>query len=130
MESYEQPGGYTPWNSNASYLSGFPFSTQHFTQVCFLAAILMSKSFQGLPSPQPLRNGYHQQALDKREIPRTMASFACYLMQSSYALLMLFYKARVAVGDGKDAIGGLGPSTQLINEVQNGLKRIIDVSSN
>ncbi|CAG7970878.1 unnamed protein product [Penicillium salamii] len=135
MKSYEQPDGYTPGSSipqnpNTSYLSGFPFSTQHSTQVCFSAAILMSKLFQGLPSPQPLRNGYHQQTSDKRELPRTMPSFACCLMQSSYALLMLFYKARVAVGDGKDTIGGLGPSTQLINELQNGLKRIIDVSSN
>jgi hypothetical protein len=87
--------------------------------------------FESLPIPHPLQKTYQQQ-LNSGILPRTMPSFACCLMQSSYAMLMLFYKARVGVGfcsgpDEKDTESSLA---EHISELRYGLRRTITAASN
>lgn len=61
-----------------------------------------------------------------------MPSFACCLMQSSYAMFMIFYKARVATQLTPEAENELVPDSteQLVEELRRGLERIIAAVSN
>ena len=60
-----------------------------------------------------------------------MPSFACCLIQSSYAMFMIYYKARVAKQLSPDQNDNSGDSTgQLIEELRQGLERIITAVSN
>ncbi|KAJ6061647.1 uncharacterized protein N7446_005767 [Penicillium canescens] len=129
---------FQPSNSNADssatqgpFLLNFPYSCQHSTKVCYQAAIVISKMFESLPIPHPLQNQYQQQ-LNRRILPRTMPSFACCLMQSSYAMLMLFYKARVGVGfcSGPDEEDTETSLAEHISELRYGLRRTITAASN
>jgi hypothetical protein len=134
---------------NAHYCgpgSGFPFSSQHSAKVCLRAALIISHMFQSLPYPLPFRpdgrggpgtqlEPYSDPAmLDPRtQLPRTMPSFACCAMQSSYALLMLFYKTRVAKNGPPDAErDNEHPSSteRLVDELRHGLDRIIGAVAN
>ncbi|KAJ6099657.1 hypothetical protein N7467_001192 [Penicillium canescens] len=129
---------FQPSNSNADssatqgpFSLNFPYSCQYSTKICYQAAIVISKMFESLPIPHPLQKPYQQQ-LNRRILPRTMPSFACCLMQSSYAMLMLFYKARVGVGfwsgpDGKSTESSLA---EHISELRYGLRRTITAASN
>ncbi|KAJ5250565.1 hypothetical protein N7489_000975 [Penicillium chrysogenum] len=111
------------------FAAGFPYSPQQSAKICLQAALVISRMFHSLPVPQPLLNPQQQQG---RPLPRTMPSFACCLMQSSYAMFMLYYKARVAKqlapepenDHGRDSTG------QLIEELRQGLERIIGTVSN
>jgi len=134
-----------------------PFTSQHSAKVCLRAALLISHMFQSLPLPRPSRldlhphSGQHQQ-----QLPRTMPSFACCLMQGSYAILMIFYKARVArrispplplssqqgtgFENGRRITGNMNPNAnvnvnptptdRLILELRQGLERIIGAVRN
>ncbi|CAG8269507.1 unnamed protein product [Penicillium olsonii] len=108
------------------FASGFPYSTQQSGKICLQASLLISRIFHSLPTPQPLSDSRHQ-----RPLPRTMPSFACCLIQSSYAMFMIYYKARVAkqlspVRNEK----GDDSTSQLIEELRQGLGRIITAVSN
>ena len=61
-----------------------------------------------------------------------MPSFACCLMQGSYAMLMIFYKARVEkqMSPDYDNKSMDNPSDRLIEEIRQGLERIIATVSN
>lgn len=86
--------------------------------------------FHSLPVPQPLLDPQQQQG---RPLPRTMPSFACCLMQSSYAMFMIYYKARVAkqlAPDSPHNENGGDSTGQLIEELRQGLERIIGAVSN
>ncbi|OQD91039.1 hypothetical protein PENANT_c001G03614 [Penicillium antarcticum] len=129
---------FQPANSNAdssatqgSFSPDFPYSCQDSTKICYRAAITISKMFESLPIPQPLQP-LHQQQLYRENLPRTMPSFACCLMQSSYAMLMLFYKARVGVGfcSGSDEQNTERSLAEHINELRHGLRRTITAASN
>ncbi|KAJ5496761.1 hypothetical protein N7463_008748 [Penicillium fimorum] len=116
------------------FASGFPYSTQQSAKICLQAALVISRLFHSLPTPQPLLDPQQQQ---RRPLPRSMPSFACCLMQSSYAMFMIYYKARVtkqlAPDTPDDEHGGDsgGDSTdQLIEELRQGLERIIAAVSN
>lgn len=125
---------------------GFPFTSQHSAKVCLRAALIISHMFQSLPYPLPFRHSnqagpgsqlepYPDPAmLDPRtQLPRTMPSFACCAMQSSYALLMLFYKTRVAKQGPSDAErDNENPSSteRLVDELRHGLERIIGAVTN
>ncbi|KAG2416456.1 hypothetical protein HFD88_007671 [Aspergillus terreus] len=120
--------------SQYSFTSGFPYSPQHSAKVCLRAALLISRMFASLPLPQPVYDGNKNQHLLRQQVqlPRTMPSFACCLMQGSYAMLMIYYKARVEKQLSPDAGSkdANDPSTRLIEELRQGLERIIATVSN
>ncbi|RAH40386.1 uncharacterized protein BO95DRAFT_468826 [Aspergillus brunneoviolaceus CBS 621.78] len=123
-----------------SFTNEFPYSSQHSAKICLRASLLISQMFHCLPIPQPLLSGDHQpsppglQQLLPSQLPRTMPSFACCLMQGSYAMLMIFYKARVekqmTPPDYGGGGGGSSPSDRLIEEIRQGLERIIAAATN
>lgn len=124
---------YIPQYPQYPFASGFPYSPQHSAKVCVRAALVISRMFESLPFPRPLpaNQNQQQQQLD-RPFPRTMPSFACCLMQSSYAMFMIFYKARVAKqlsADENDALAA-DATGQLVEELRQGLERIIAALSN
>ncbi|PYH44601.1 uncharacterized protein BP01DRAFT_298324 [Aspergillus saccharolyticus JOP 1030-1] len=118
-----------------SFTNGFPYSSQHSAKICLRASLLISQMFHCLPIPQPLyddrQSGQGLQLLPN-PLPRTMPSFACCLMQGSYAMLMIFYKARVEKQMTPDYGGSnmTSPSDRLIEEIRQGLKRIIATAIN
>ncbi|KAJ5769937.1 uncharacterized protein N7511_001988 [Penicillium nucicola] len=115
------------------FLPEFPYSVQESTRICYRAAITISKMFESLPIPHPLQKSYRQQLIGGM-LPRTMPSFACCLMQSSYAMLMLFYKARVGLGvnfgSGSDQGSTVPSHAEHITELRNGLRRTITAAAN
>ncbi|KAJ5893527.1 hypothetical protein N7495_005218 [Penicillium taxi] len=121
---------YTPQYPQYPFTLGFPYSPQHSAKVCLRAAITISHMFESLPYPQPLLENNQQHP--QRPLPRTMPSFACCLMQSSYAMLMIYYKVRVAKQlspDSENDIGG-DSTNRLVEELCQGLQRIISAVSN
>ncbi|KAL4887461.1 hypothetical protein BJY04DRAFT_2875 [Aspergillus karnatakaensis] len=119
-----------------SFISEFPYTSQHSARVCLRASLLISRMFQNLPIPQPLNDASNSprvlQFLPQNQYPRTMPSFACCMMQGSYALLMVFYKMSVEnhvpteMGTGLDS----RPSGTLTDELRQGLERIITAVTN
>ncbi|KAJ5424026.1 Transcription factor [Penicillium cf. griseofulvum] len=108
------------------FASGFPYSTQQSAKICLHASLVISRMFHSLPVPQPLSD-------PGRPLPRTMPSFACCLMQSSYAMFMIYYKATVAkqlAPDTPEHEHGEDSTGQLIDELRQGLERIIAAVSN
>ncbi|KAJ5558534.1 hypothetical protein N7535_008749 [Penicillium sp. DV-2018c] len=128
-EIHPDPYGSAPQCSQYSFASGFPYSTQQSAKICLQAALFISRLFHSLPFPQPLT---HSPRDPSRPLPRTMPSFACCLMQSSYAMFMIYYKARVAKQLSPDSENerGRDPTGQLIEELRQGLERIIGAVSN
>ncbi|KAJ5587356.1 uncharacterized protein N7459_003121 [Penicillium hispanicum] len=123
---------YIPHYPQYPFAPGFPYSPQHSAKVCLRAALAISRMFESLPYPMPLPENHPQQHLQRQSLPRTMPSFACCLMQSSYAMFMIFYKARVAhqlSPDSENELAG-DPTNQLIEELRQGLQRIIGAVSN
>ncbi|KAJ5492257.1 hypothetical protein N7453_010354 [Penicillium expansum] len=121
---------YVPQYSQYPFAPGFPYSTQQSAKICLQASLVISRMFHSLPVPQPLLEPQQQQG---RPLPRTMPSFACCLMQSSYAMFMIYYKARVAkqlAPDSPDNEHGGDSTGQLIEELRQGLERIIGAVSN
>ncbi|GAB1196967.1 hypothetical protein APSETT444_006247 [Aspergillus pseudonomiae] len=120
--------------SQYSFTSGFPFSIQHSAKVCLRASLLISRMFPSLPIPQPIMDEPKSpQGLTLQppnQLPRTMPSFACCLMQGSYAMLMIFYKARVEKQLSPDYGNKTTPSDRLIEELRQGLERIIATVTN
>jgi hypothetical protein len=83
--------------------TGFPFSSDYSATVCLNSASTIAEMFHSLPLPKPrYRDGFFAPqpsgagSNSQPNLPRTMPSFACCAMQSSYALLMLYYRARVS----------------------------------
>ncbi|CAI7597292.1 unnamed protein product [Penicillium pancosmium] len=114
------------------FATGFPYSPQHSAKICLRAALTISRMFEGLPYPQPLTEARQQEHQLNRPLPRTMPSFACCLMQSSYAMFMIFYKARVSKQISPDSESEITAEStdQLVKELRNGLERIITAVSN
>ncbi|KAJ5690248.1 hypothetical protein N7462_004640 [Penicillium macrosclerotiorum] len=121
---------YIPKYPQYPFASGFPYSPQHSAKICLRAALVISSMFEGLPYPQPLSE--NDQRRPGRILPRTMPSFACCLMQSSYAMFMLFYKTRVAKQYSPESENGLATDAtdRLVEELRQGLERIIGAVSN
>ncbi|KAJ5697634.1 hypothetical protein N7488_011318 [Penicillium malachiteum] len=119
---------YIPQYPHYPFVPGFPYSPYHSAKICFRAAMVISRMFESLPYPQPIYEG-HQQG---RPLPRTMPSFACCLMQSSYAMFMLFYKARVAKQMSPDGECDISRDSndRVLEELQQGLERILGAVSN
>ncbi|KAL4968823.1 uncharacterized protein BDV14DRAFT_166807 [Aspergillus stella-maris] len=120
-----------------SFIGEFPFTSQHSASVCLKASLLISRMFQSLPLPQPVSDANNPaqvlQLLPQNQYPRTMPSFACCLMQGSYALLMIFYQLSLenqASIDGTVQGSGNHQSGGLTQELRQGLERIITAVSN
>ncbi|CAI7582741.1 unnamed protein product [Penicillium bialowiezense] len=125
-DNYSDTRTHVPQYPQYPFASGFPYSTQQSGKICLQAALLISRIFHSLPIPQPLSD-----ARPSRTLPRTMPSFACCLIQSSYAMFMIYYKARVAKQLSPDQNDKSGDSTrQLIEELRQGLERVITAVSN
>lgn len=112
------------------FAPGFPYSPQQSAKVCLRAALVISRMFDTLPYPQPIVSS--QSRSSQRCMPRTMPSFACCLMQSSYAMFMIFYKARVAKQLSPESERELASDStdRLIEELRQGLEKIILAVSN
>ncbi|KAJ5881262.1 uncharacterized protein N7473_012315 [Penicillium subrubescens] len=125
---------YIPQYPQYPFASGFPYSPQHSAKICLRSALTISRMFEALPYPQPLSEGgsQAQHQAGGQPLPRTMPSFACCLMQSSYAMFMIFYKARVAKQLSPDVESELvsNSTEQLVEELRRGLERIIAAVSN
>ncbi|KAL4931502.1 uncharacterized protein BDV17DRAFT_301764 [Aspergillus undulatus] len=110
-----------------SFIGEFPFTSQHSARVCLRASLLLSHMFQSLPMPQPLSDHNHSapvlQLLPQNQYPRTMPSFACCLMQGSYALLMIFYRMSLEKQANQQSV-------RLTEELRQGLGRIITAATN
>jgi hypothetical protein len=122
---------YIPQYPQYPFASGFPYSSQHSARTCLRAALVISRMFENLPYPQPLP-GHRQQSQQRHPLPRTMPSFACCLMQSSYAMFMIFYKARVAKQFSPESEIDLASDSndRLVEELRQGLQRNIRALSN
>ncbi|TRX97796.1 hypothetical protein FHL15_001551 [Xylaria flabelliformis] len=74
-------------------ISDFPFSRHESSRICLKAALSIASSFDAMPYPNPAGQSCETPIyLGSRSTlitPRTMPSFACCAMQSSYALLMV-----------------------------------------
>ncbi|KAI5306454.1 hypothetical protein KEM56_000844 [Ascosphaera pollenicola] len=115
---------------------GCSFSNEESSQKCFDAALGISQIMGLLPYPQPCEgNALDNVNLRSSSCPlgeqsRTMPLFCCCIMQSSYAMLMLYYKYRVmddpSIGD--DLTPAL--SEKLREDVQRGLQTNIKALEN
>lgn len=82
---------------------GFPFSIEYSATACLNSALIAAEMFHNLPFPDPfyqdgsfLQEPPNSNSKSSHLFPRTMPSFACCAMQSSYAMLMLYYRAQVS----------------------------------
>ncbi|KAL4761790.1 uncharacterized protein BDW70DRAFT_42520 [Aspergillus foveolatus] len=127
-----------------SFISELPYTSQHSARVCLKASLLISHMFESLPIPLPLSGGNNPprvlQSLPRRQYPRTMPSFACCMMQGSYALLMIFYQANLVKNAQVEPGNSSSTSTSssqdgysldsFTEELRQGLERLIGAASN
>ncbi|EGE83708.1 C6 zinc finger domain-containing protein [Blastomyces dermatitidis ATCC 18188] len=118
----------------------FPFTNHESTEICLNSALTIAHMFRTLPYPTPIYDDKDLVSISPRSrspsddpasaLPRTMPSFACCAMQSSYAMLMLYYKSRVI--DHTSSVEGnpLKPSDDLADELQYGLECVISAVRN
>ena len=112
----------------------FPFSNQFSANVCFQCAFNIADSYQKLPYPQPVRSNQNIPVLvpwmQNKKVPRMIPIFSCCAMQSSYAMIMLSYKAQslgflTTSDDGRSMNQG-----NMLAQLQKGLGAILDALSN
>ncbi|KAL4741952.1 hypothetical protein BDV11DRAFT_42169 [Aspergillus similis] len=127
-----------------SFISELPYTSQHSARVCLKASLLISHMFESLPIPLPLSDGNNPprvlQSLPRSQYPRTMPSFACCMMQGSYALLMIFYQANLVKNAQVEPGNSSSTSTStsqdghsfdgFTEELRQGLERLIGAASN
>ncbi|KAL2840965.1 hypothetical protein BJY01DRAFT_257187 [Aspergillus pseudoustus] len=122
--------------TQSSFINEFPYSCPYSARACLKASLKISQMFQSLPIPQPLSDPANPpqvlQLLPQNQYPRTMPSFACCLMQGSYALLMVYHKTRVdnLVLPGLGSAQASHPSNQFNEEFRQALERIIAAVTN
>ncbi|EGC44544.1 C6 zinc finger domain-containing protein [Histoplasma capsulatum var. duboisii H88] len=131
-----------PTTSSSTWVDqdSFPFTNQQSTEICLTSALTIAHMFHTLPYPVPVYGDKDLPDLSSRAqspshelsivAPRTMPSFACCAMQSSYAMLMLYYKSRVV--DQNIYVEGrpLNFSEELTEELQYGLECVISAVRN
>ncbi|OAX82707.1 hypothetical protein ACJ72_02940 [Emergomyces africanus] len=111
----------------------FPFTNHESTEICLNAALTIAHMFRTLPYPNPTYDNKDLISSRPRSpsddptsiFPRTMPSFACCAMQSSYAMLMLYYKSRVVDQTSNTEGNPLNGSEELADELQYGLECVI-----
>ncbi|KAK2870587.1 hypothetical protein FQN49_003067 [Arthroderma sp. PD_2] len=106
----------------------FPFSNYTSTSICLTAALTIAQMFDSLPYPRPTYDKEYSSVGYTSIVPRTMPSFACCAMQSSYAMLMLYYKSRSINLETVES--PLSDPDQLSEELQHGLECVIGAVRN
>jgi hypothetical protein len=100
-------------------------------KICMGAALAIGRAFESLPCPNPTLTALGSQETfisntSQVQAPRTMPVFACCAMQSSYALLMLCYRA-------KELNSRASTNSALrsgLNELYSGLQRVLNALQN
>lgn len=115
---------------------GCSFTNEESSQRCFDASLGISHLMKSLPYPRPYESNVLEQInlrsssdpLDEQS--RTMPLFCCCVMQSSYALLMLYYKYRVMDDSfiGNDVTPVL--TENLKDDVRQGLQNNVNALKN
>ncbi|KAF4167620.1 hypothetical protein CNMCM6936_004677 [Aspergillus lentulus] len=79
----------------------FPFTEQESTSICLKSALVMSRVFRQLSSPNP-DSGLEAdgKASDRSRSPRGLPHMACCTLQRVYAICMLLSKVRTALCSG------------------------------
>ncbi|KAF3483482.1 uncharacterized protein GIQ15_02806 [Arthroderma uncinatum] len=108
--------------------NSFPFSNYTSTSICLDAALTIAQMFDSLPYPRPTYDKEYASLEYTAIVPRTMPSFACCAMQSSYAMLMLYYKSRAINPENVES--PLSDPDQLSEELQHGLECVIGAVRN
>lgn len=119
----------------AAGCSILPFTSNFSGKVCLKSALSISRAFQDLPFPNPHQSNDPMSFCPLMEqnssnsTPRMIPVFACCAMQSSYAMIMLSYKTK-AMGFGEMLDGKASPATKLLEQLQDGLQRIVSALKN
>lgn len=109
------------------------FGDQLSAKICLKSALNIAQCFERLPYPNPYGSPGASNPLAPRgsalniALPRTMPSFACCAMQSSYSMLMVRQKAEIMHGKNST----VNPTVdQLYNRLQQGLQSVVDALDN
>jgi hypothetical protein len=103
------------------------------TKICLKSALNIAQSFESLPYPNPsgslrdFSDEHSRVQTWKTTTPRTMPTFACCAMQSSYALLMIRHRAEI--------MGSSSPTdnpmvSKLFDQLQHGLQSVVGALEN
>lgn len=115
-----------PWVPEDS----FPFSGFESTMICLQSSLKIAEMFSILPYPNP---PYRTDTLGVPEpgpvYPRTMPSFACCAMQSSYAMLMLYHKSPQLLQQAESA-GQPLDIEELADDLYNGISCVLAAVQN
>lgn len=115
----------------------FPFSSHTSSKICLQSALNIVTVVDNLPYPNPdhtipLTLPPYLSHASRVEIPRVMPTFACCLMQASYAMLMLYLKARAKHAHSPEdsrSVKGLS-LTEFLNELQQNLRLVSKILAN
>ncbi|KAF4158033.1 hypothetical protein CNMCM8927_005438 [Aspergillus lentulus] len=115
----------------------FPFSSHTSSKICLQSALNIVTLVDNLPYPNPdhtipLTLPPYLSNASRVEIPRVMPTFACCVMQASYAMLMLYLKARAKHANSpEDSVSAKGLSlTGFLNELQQNLRLVSKILAN
>lgn len=111
----------------------FPFSSHLSAKYCLKAAFNIAQSFEALPYPNPTgdQGSLKLSSLsDSGKFPRTMPSFACCAMQSSYAMLMICHKIQAKSGEGFMDQWNEHLASSLTNQLRDGLDQVLRALDN
>jgi hypothetical protein len=115
----------------------FPFSSHTSSKICLQSALNIVTLVDNLPYPNPdhtipLTLPPYLSTASRVEIPRAMPTFACCVMQASYAMLMLYLKARAKHANSPEDSGSAkGLSlTGFLNELQQNLRLVSKILAN
>ena len=108
-----------------------PFSSRFSAKACMKAALAIARAFESLPYPNPTLTSESSQPgfLSKTSItpaPRTMPTFVCCAMQSSYALLMLCHRTS-GLNHNRASSHAV---TSGLEELHSGLQRVLGALQN
>ncbi|CAF9943450.1 MAG: hypothetical protein ALECFALPRED_000394 [Alectoria fallacina] len=110
-----------------------PFSSHLSAKYCLKAALNIAQSFETLPYPNPTGDQGSlapSSSSDSGKAPRTMPSFACCAMQSSYAMLMICHKTRATNGEGFIDQRNEHLVSNLTSQLRNGLQKVVGALDN
>lgn len=111
----------------------FPFSSHLSAKYCLKAAFNIAQSFEALPYPNPTGDQgslMSSSSSDSGKLPRTMPSFACCAMQSSYAMLMTCHKIRAKSGEGFMDQWNEHLASSLTSQLRDGLDKVVRALDN
>ena len=105
-----------------------PFSSHLSAKYCLKAAFNIAQSLDALPYPNPTGDQGSlnpSSSSDSNKIPRTMPSFACCTMQSSYAMLMVSRKIPTKSAEGVMGQWNDQLISSLTSQLRDGLGKLV-----